>query len=53
MLELLWLVPAIPFAGALVLAVLGARMSHRSVTMVGVGPSPHRPSFPSSSPPRS
>ena len=37
MLELLWLVPAIPFAGALVLAVLGARMSHKSVTMVGVG----------------
>jgi len=37
MLELLWLVPAIPFAGALVLAVLGARMSHRSVTTVGVG----------------
>ena len=37
MLELLWLVPAFPFAGALVLAVLGARMSHRTVTMVGVG----------------
>ena len=37
MLELLWLVPAIPFAGALVLAVLGARMSHKSVTAVGVG----------------
>jgi NADH-quinone oxidoreductase subunit L len=37
MLELLWLVPAIPFAGALVLAVLGARMSHKSVTTVGVG----------------
>jgi NADH-quinone oxidoreductase subunit L len=37
MLELLWLVPAIPFAGALVLAVLGARMSDRTVTMVGVG----------------
>jgi NADH-quinone oxidoreductase subunit L len=37
MLELLWLVPAIPFAGALVLAALGARMSHRTVTMVGVG----------------
>ena len=35
MLELLWLVPAIPFAGALVLAVFGARMSHRSVTAVG------------------
>ena len=37
MLELLWLVPAIPFAGALALAVLGSRMSHRTVTMVGVG----------------
>ena len=37
MLELLWLVPAIPFAGALVLVVLGARMSHKSVTTVGVG----------------
>jgi len=37
MLELLWLVPAIPFAGALVLAVLGPRMSHKSVTTVGVG----------------
>ena len=37
MLELLWLVPAIPFASALVLAVLGARMSHKSVTAVGVG----------------
>jgi NADH-quinone oxidoreductase subunit L len=37
MLELLCLVPAIPFASALVLAVLGARMSHKSVTAVGVG----------------
>jgi NADH-quinone oxidoreductase subunit L len=37
MLELLWLVPAIPFAGTLALTVLGARMSHRTVTMVGVG----------------
>jgi NADH-quinone oxidoreductase subunit L len=37
MLKLLWLVPAIPFAGALVLAVLGARMSHKRVTVVGVG----------------
>ena len=37
MLELLWLVPAIPFAGALVLAVLGARMSHKSATIMGVG----------------
>jgi NADH-quinone oxidoreductase subunit L len=37
MLKLLWLVPAIPFAGALVLAVLGARMPHKHVTVVGVG----------------
>jgi NADH-quinone oxidoreductase subunit L len=37
MLKLLWLVPAIPFVGALVLAVLGARMSHKHVTVVGVG----------------
>ena len=37
MLELLWLVPALPFAGALVLAVFGARMSHKSITAVGVG----------------
>src|SRR5678816_1512636 len=37
MLELLWLVPAIAFAGALVLAVFGAQMSHKSVTTVGVG----------------
>ena len=37
MLELLWLVPAIPFAGALVLAVLGPRMPHKSVAAIGVG----------------
>src|ERR1039457_6319918 len=37
MLKLLWLVPAIPFAGALVLTVLGARMPHKHVTVVGVG----------------
>ena len=37
MLELLWLVPALPFAGALVLAIFGARMSHKSITAVGVG----------------
>ena len=37
MLELLWLIPAIPFAGALVLAVSGSRLSHRSVATVGVG----------------
>ncbi|MEO8592350.1 MAG: NADH-quinone oxidoreductase subunit L [Candidatus Solibacter sp.] len=37
MLELLCLVPAIPFAGALVLAVLGPRMPNRGVAAVGVG----------------
>lgn len=37
MLKLLWLVPAIPFGGALVLAVVGARMSQKRVTAVGVG----------------
>ena len=37
MLELLWLVPALPFAGALVLAVFGERMSHKSITAAGVG----------------
>ena len=37
MLELLWLVPAIPFASALVLALLGPRISRKSVTAVGVG----------------
>ena len=37
MLQLLWLVPAIPFAGALVLAVLGPRMRSKGVAAVGVG----------------
>src|SRR6266566_3445148 len=37
MLELLWLVPAIPFVGALVLAVLGPWMSRKIATLVGVG----------------
>jgi NADH-quinone oxidoreductase subunit L len=37
MLELLWLAPAIPFAGALVLSVFGARMPHRAVAAIGVG----------------
>jgi len=36
-LQLLWLVPAVPFAGALVLAVLGPRMRARSVAVVGTG----------------
>ena len=37
MLQLLWLVPAIPFVGALVLAVLGPRMRARGVAVVGTG----------------
>ena len=37
MLELLWLIPAFPFAGALVLALLGSRLSRKSVAAVGVG----------------
>ena len=53
MLELLWLVPAIPFAGALVLAVLGARLS-RSASRWSVSGSVAASAFiSSSSPPRS
>ncbi|HEV2473042.1 MAG TPA: NADH-quinone oxidoreductase subunit L, partial [Chthonomonadales bacterium] len=37
MLELLWLVPAFPFAGALVLAVFGSRVPRKYVAAVGVG----------------
>src|SRR5262245_55524352 len=37
MLQLLWLVPAIPFAGALVLTVFGPRMRARGVAVVGTG----------------
>ncbi|HWR51790.1 MAG TPA: NADH-quinone oxidoreductase subunit L [Bryobacteraceae bacterium] len=37
MLELLWLVPAIPFGGALVLATLGPRLSRKVVAAVGIG----------------
>ena len=37
MLELLWLIPAIPFAGALVLALFGSRMPARVVAAVGAG----------------
>ena len=37
MLHLLWLVPAIPFAGALVLAVFGPRMRPKAAAVVGVG----------------
>jgi NADH-quinone oxidoreductase subunit L len=37
MFELLWLVPALPFAGALVLAVLGPRMAHKAAAIIGCG----------------
>jgi NADH-quinone oxidoreductase subunit L len=35
--ELLWLIPALPFAGALVLILAGTRMSRAGVSAVGVG----------------
>ncbi len=37
MLSLLWLIAALPFASALVLAVFGSRFSRRAVAAVGVG----------------
>jgi len=37
MYELLWLVPAIPFAGFLVLAVLGRGLSEKAVATIGAG----------------
>lgn len=37
MLELLWLIPALPFFGFLVLVGLGARLPRRLVALVGVG----------------
>ncbi|MEJ2170597.1 MAG: proton-conducting transporter membrane subunit, partial [Desulfobacterales bacterium] len=37
MLSCLWLVPALPFAGFLILAVFGKRLAHRAVALVGVG----------------
>ena len=37
MLEWLWLIPAIPVASAVVLAVFGARLPHRAVSAAGVG----------------
>ncbi|HEY6243449.1 MAG TPA: NADH-quinone oxidoreductase subunit L [Pyrinomonadaceae bacterium] len=37
MLHWLWLVPAFPFAGYLVLALAGARLSRTSVASIGVG----------------
>jgi NADH-quinone oxidoreductase subunit L len=36
MLDLLWLVPALPFAGFLTLALAGARLSRTSVARIGV-----------------
>ncbi|MCC7241754.1 MAG: NADH-quinone oxidoreductase subunit L, partial [Acidobacteria bacterium] len=37
MLDWLWLVPAVPVAGFLILAVVGARLHRRAVATVGVG----------------
>jgi NADH-quinone oxidoreductase subunit L len=37
MLGLLWLVPALPFAGFLILALIGPRLSQRGAAIVGVG----------------
>ncbi|MGO9612768.1 MAG: NADH-quinone oxidoreductase subunit L [Dissulfurispiraceae bacterium] len=35
--ELLWLIPTLPFAGFLTLALIGARLSRLSVILIGVG----------------
>lgn len=37
MLQLLWLIPAIPFASALTLALVGGRLSKATVAIAGVG----------------
>jgi NADH-quinone oxidoreductase subunit L len=37
MFELLWLIPALPFAGFLALALAGSRLSRISVAVIGVG----------------
>src|SRR5579864_7235180 len=37
MLDLLWLVPALPFAGFLVLAIFGPRLPRRAVALIGPG----------------
>jgi len=37
MVQLLWLIPALPFAGFVILAPAGARMSRRLITVTGVG----------------
>jgi len=36
-LQLLWLIPAFPFAGALILALFGRAVSRRMVAVAGVG----------------
>ena len=37
MLDLLWLVPALPFAGFLLLTLFGKTLSRRAVAAIGVG----------------
>ena len=37
MLGLLWLIPALPFAGFVILALAGSRLSRRGAALVGVG----------------
>lgn len=37
MLELLWLIPTLPFAGFLVLATTGSRLSRRATALTGAG----------------
>jgi NADH-quinone oxidoreductase subunit L len=37
MLDLVWLIPALPLAGALILAIVGARLPRRLVATIGVG----------------
>jgi NADH-quinone oxidoreductase subunit L len=37
MLRLLWLIPALPFAGFVILALIGPRLSRRGASIVGVG----------------
>jgi NADH-quinone oxidoreductase subunit L len=35
--DLLWLIPALPFAGALILILLGTRLSRKVVSIIGAG----------------
>jgi NADH-quinone oxidoreductase subunit L len=37
LLSVLWLVPALPFAGFLILALLGHRLTHKAVAVIGAG----------------